>query len=535
MIQLTLWSVPPLLTAVICLFTLRETFRHRDLPGIHAIHWMTVAGLVWCLGQLAQSLLTEPSWKMLAHQVQYVGVAFVPMAWFCFSLSYARQQRDVTPRTLILTGIPAITFAGLALTNGWHGLFWISVVSVDAGSHIGLLPTAGPALAISAVWGLGLVFAGTAIIAFVLTSSVRYHRPLNALIAAPVITVLLHAFYYSPWNPWPWFDATPLGFVISSLMIRRALMRQGYTDIIPVIRQQVIEKLDDAVIILNRRGRIIDVNPAAIALLSPERSDILKRRAADVIEASTVELLLSGRDSHAELTVGTRAFHVRSTPLHGHTDGSARTALVFHDITERRDAELQLRAVQSKLQRLAYADCLTKLPNRRYFLRRLRQQGEHLKRYGGSISVLLLDLDHFKEINDTHGHAVGDRVLASVGKVLKQLRRATDVSARIGGEEFAVLLPETSGWGALNLAERVRLGIAKVSIADADGHPIQITASVGVATMSQVNSSSDWVLKQADDALYRAKQAGRNMVFCADSNPAAIAAAQQDAAPALGA
>ena len=125
------------------------------------------------------------------------------------------------------------------------------------------------------------------------------------------------------------------------------------------------------------------------------------------------------------------------------------------------------------------------------------------------------NLDHFKAVNDTHGHETGDRVLQTVAKVALRIKRLTDVAARLGGEEFAILLPETQKEGALHLAQRLREAIEEASTITGNGTPLQVTASVGVATITRNSKHLETILKQADNALYEAKEAGRNMVCVA--------------------
>jgi len=164
------------------------------------------------------------------------------------------------------------------------------------------------------------------------------------------------------------------------------------------------------------------------------------------------------------------------------------------------------------LERLAHTDFLTNLYNRRFFMQRLSEETERVKRGHQPMSVLLIDMDDFKTVNDTHGHDIGDRVLQVIASVTQEVKRISDVSARIGGEEFAMLLPDTDREGAIKLAQRLRRTINEQIIADAKGGPIQVTASIGVATMSHADHGIDHILTHADRALYRAKDAGRNRV-----------------------
>ena len=145
-------------------------------------------------------------------------------------------------------------------------------------------------------------------------------------------------------------------------------------------------------------------------------------------------------------------------------------------------------------------------------MERLEEEAERVSRHGSALSVLLFDLDHFKKVNDTYGHDAGDSVLKGVAAVAEDVKRITDVVARTGGEEFALVLPETGHDGAKKLANRLREAIEEMNVRTATGQQIKITASIGVATVSKIGKNVDVFLRDADLALYRAKDTGRNRV-----------------------
>ena len=168
-----------------------------------------------------------------------------------------------------------------------------------------------------------------------------------------------------------------------------------------------------------------------------------------------------------------------------------------------------------RAQRLAaITDGLTGLRSRRYFEEALGNESARADRYGQPLSMLLLDIDHFKKVNDTFGHNGGDRVLVEVTHRVQELVRPGDVVARYGGEEFAVLLPSTGPEQALEIAERVRRGVSAAPIAVAEGRLSRVTVSIGMAGMPGAGSTEELVLA-ADRALYAAKNAGRNQVAAA--------------------
>jgi diguanylate cyclase (GGDEF)-like protein len=194
-----------------------------------------------------------------------------------------------------------------------------------------------------------------------------------------------------------------------------------------------------------------------------------------------------------------RWFLGRVTPIGVEQGG----AVVSHlNITARKLMEFEL-------AKLASTDPLTGLPNRRYFLEAASREFEHIRRFGGSASVVMIDLDHFKALNDTYGHAAGDEALRSVTRACRL--RDTDVLARWGGEEFVALLPGTDEEGALIVAEKLRCAVSEEPI-EVGSTNITVTASLGVAQVWSHDKAIDEALGRADRALYTAKKAGRNRV-----------------------
>ncbi|GGQ82205.1 GGDEF domain-containing protein [Couchioplanes azureus] len=164
----------------------------------------------------------------------------------------------------------------------------------------------------------------------------------------------------------------------------------------------------------------------------------------------------------------------------------------------------------SQVHHLATVDGLTGIANRRHFFDAGRRELALARRRGTSLAAVMLDIDHFKKINDTYGHQVGDDVIRGVVARLRAESRETDVLGRYGGEEFAVLLPDI-GDGAVDAAERLRTAVAVAPIETAAG-PVAVTISVGVAHLAAADTEPDGLLARADESLYLAKQGGRNRV-----------------------
>jgi diguanylate cyclase (GGDEF)-like protein len=176
------------------------------------------------------------------------------------------------------------------------------------------------------------------------------------------------------------------------------------------------------------------------------------------------------------------------------------------------------------LSKKAMIDGLTGLWNRRYFDQRLKEELAYAQRQGGTLSCIMVDIDHFKLINDAHGHGFGDLVLKQMGDVLQRLSRSEDVPCRYGGEEFAVLARGSDAAMAMLFADRLRLGIAE-NTSNQGAISVSVTASLGISDLS---GGSEGLVNRADQALYQSKQDGRNRATAftaAQANASATAAA----------
>jgi diguanylate cyclase (GGDEF)-like protein/PAS domain S-box-containing protein len=272
---------------------------------------------------------------------------------------------------------------------------------------------------------------------------------------------------------------------------------------------------------VDRNGRCTFVNPAACEMVGYAREEILGRDShalfhycrADgsdypAAECPIFRTLADGIRRESEevfFRKNRRPFPVHMTVTPIHEGGSVVGAeVVFQDVAERK-------AMEGELLRLATTDPLTGLANRRHFREQMQLEMARVKRFEQPAALLMLDLDHFKLINDNHGHAAGDAVLEHFARVVGLRLRTTDLFGRLGGEEFAILLLGTGLEAAVAFADRLRNVVAETPAMTKTG-AISYTVSIGVADVSGSDELPDSVLARADDALYRAKAAGRNRV-----------------------
>lgn len=219
-----------------------------------------------------------------------------------------------------------------------------------------------------------------------------------------------------------------------------------------------------------------------------------------VVKEMQVKLSCASGDTvWAEINAGT----IKSLSSEG--EQFAGVVGVIADITERK-------RMMVEMCRLARTDCLTGLWNRGYFVELASQEIARCKRSGNDLSLLLVDVDHFKQVNDEYGHDIGDKVLVGVAETLRETLREVDVIARFGGEEFVVMLPDTGGVAAYKAATRICGAMREQVFAYEQNHPIQVTVSIGVTAYNDMENSLDALLKSADTAMYAAKHRGRDRV-----------------------
>lgn len=490
-------------------------WRRRTAPGGMSLCVAMSAMAVWAGTYAIHWVAPTPGSARFWLDATYFGVAVVPTALLAFTLEFTGRTDLLTRRNVtLLATIPALTLLVL-WTDDSHGLFY------------GGMRGDGSILA-GGIW-----FWAFAVYSYLLLV-IALGLLLNTALHAPRIyrrqSAVMIAGLLLPWagnivglagiSPLTDLDLTPFLFVASGCLFAIALFGFGLLDVVPIARNHLVERMSDGVIVLDEYHRVVDTNPAARALtgIGPELLGTVITQA----EGPWAELL--GEPSVGALSIEAtfphdtqRCVEIRMSALDIGGSSSAHLITV-RDITERKVIEEQLADYRAQLERALITDELTGIANRRRGMQRLEEEFARYRRKGDALSVIMLDLDDFKHINDTMGHAAGDVALAAAAARIRSATRTYDVVARVGGEEFMVVAPTTDQEQALALAERVREAVASEPVVRS-GREIPLTASLGVATATPDDLGADAVMHRADIALYDAKAAGKNRVWAACSEP----------------
>jgi len=268
-------------------------------------------------------------------------------------------------------------------------------------------------------------------------------------------------------------------------------------------------------IAITTQGKFQDVNGQLTEMLGYQRNDMIGQPVKDFIAPEDQDRVMAnirdGTESNIEHNMLRKDGSRVLVESHGQTivqGGVPIRLTAIRDITERKLFEVELK-------HRAHIDYLTGVNNRGYFMEQAELELSRAVRYGSPLSLYMLDIDFFKKVNDSHGHKVGDLVLIKLAEVCGQTLREVDIIGRLGGEEFAILLPETNQTKATEVAERLREAIAKAKVPLEGGLPLHFTVSIGVTSLVSKDDNLDVLLNHADKSLYEAKESGRNRVCVA--------------------
>ncbi|GKU25087.1 histidine kinase N-terminal 7TM domain-containing diguanylate cyclase [Clostridium folliculivorans] len=445
---------------------------------------------------------------MFWNQIQYIGIPFYPALWLLLSLIYTKTITTFNRNTFfIIFTVPILTFL-MQLTNPMHHLYYKSLMLKTTLGLNFLTFDKEP-------WYLFYCIYITLYFLISISCYVKNYRKVAdfersgykiMILASLLPFISFELILINPGNVSFNYVALILPFSFSLILI--ALFKYDFLALKTLARDVLFERSSDAMILIDNTSRLMDYNPAAAELFQ-ELDSSMKGKTIEFILGDQINLLkiLNTNDSSdIKISNGDSYgyFEVKTVTIKNDFGNIVGRLINLINITERKND-------QEALKILASTDALTNLYNRNRFMQLANLQMECSSDYNTGFTLLMIDIDHFKHINDTNGHAAGDAVLAYLGCEMKRYFRKTDIIGRLGGEEFAVILPSTSLDAANNITEFFCDMVSKEPII-CGNKPIYFTLSIGISVYDRRLKTFGEVLKLADEALYESKKNGRNRV-----------------------
>lgn len=525
--------------ALLALFLAVLLRRKYPAPGRNSMIWMLVMLAVWAFCYAMITISPSMEEKRIWLQLENIGILTVPVFWFLFTIQYAQFDKWLNKFTgALLFLIPAISLVFLFNPN-WFHLFYSSIHPVSENSGP-LVISRGPwyYVTLTQSYLLNLTGMGLLIWRFIQVKDI-FRKQIYVLIGAVLFPLLVNVFYQLAPRFIPDFsisiDLTPLAFIITAFLLSMGVFGLRLLDLVPIARYKVLEHIPEMVFVVDAGDRVLDANSVAQKNLGKPLDEIIGGDLIDVFREwpELVNRFLTKHETHEEIHVPgdpSRTLEITVSALYNRFNQLEGRIIVAHDISDRKWLEhdltyaneslknqlIEIEHLRLELQEQAIRDPLTNVYNRRFLMDVMERDLAQAARNENPTSVVILDIDFFKQFNDTYGHRCGDFVLQYITKFMGDRIRRGDVLCRYGGEEFVIFMPNAPIDVAYQRAESLRDELANAFI-EYEGLHLKTSFSAGVAGFPIHGSTSDTLLNAADKALYQAKNSGRNKVILYDS------------------
>jgi diguanylate cyclase (GGDEF)-like protein/PAS domain S-box-containing protein len=528
---LTPYALAQFIAAGVSVVTTILVWQRRSVRGGIALFLLFLAVSEWAFGNGLESAAVGRDLKILFSKIVYVGAQSAPVFLLLFALKFSGRVERIQP--ISVTGlflIPAL-IVSLAATNESHHLIWSGFAPGPSGSN-SLIYQHGPAFWIGLTYIYILVSFSTALLAVSAVKSQKIYRiqSLTLLLASIMPWVGTFLYLLKP-NPFPGLELISISFVFTELFLLIGIARGNLMDYIPVAHELVFKNIDEGVVIFDEKQRIVDLNPAAARLLQleflqlidhPQKSDEeFSRMIQPFLDKEKTNRFEAVSPYNSEVWL-----NICVSPLRNERSLFLGWVAICEDITLRKNAEDELRRInqalgtqlddisklEDQLREQIKRDTLTGVYNRGYLEEVLKHEISKAQINQTCLSLMMLDVDDFKIINDTFGHKAGDVVVIELGRFLKDKTRENDCVSRYGGDEFVLILPGMDNEDARQRAEILcqEIHALKFSIPNLD---LPVTVSIGLSTYPKDGKTNDELLSAVDAALYHAKQSGKDCIF----------------------
>ena len=481
-------------------------FSHRKARGATSFAIFSLLITIWSFTYTFSILSLTPQEKFFWIIMRNIGLFGFPVAWLFFAIGYTGRRRWIKKRFIAYACILPLASLAISATNDLHGLYYSSAVYERNGIFMNMDVTFGVWFWIQSFVSYLFIVIGFALMIIDFYKSAQlYRRQTRFILAGLSFSVLINIAYVFILENYTPIDITPVGFSVSAVLVAYGLFYGRTFDLIPITHRVLVQSMQDALVVLDDRDRIIEINPSAEMLFAQKQRKVIGKHAADLF-ARIPDIKDNFYASRREVSIKESKFDMRVNTVCNDQEMILGRMILLRDITE----EVKL---LEEIQELATIDSLTGINNRRHFFELANIELARKSRKMYPVSLIMMDVDHFKEINDTYGHVAGDRMLHLVAQLCKQNVRRYDIVGRYGGEEFVILMPAADEGCAEKVAKRICDRVEEAYIEDEETK-IRVTVSLGVACMenSDTDISLESLIMRADQALYAAKADGRNQV-----------------------
>jgi len=461
---------------------------------------MCLAVSIYVIGYVFELQSDNIDQITFALKAEYFGAPLMSGFWLLLSFKFYYKKQIPLKTTVLIMTLPAITLF-LSVTNEYHHLIYTKIDAFEYDGYLLSLLTRGPWYYVNIGYAyFAQLFGMTVFFKTWREKKYRYKTQAFWMFWGSIWPGLVNMIYIAGLSPLD-LDLTPFGLSISAVFFYIAIFRHGFLELQEIVKDVTFLGISEGILVIDTKNRLIDFNKASC--------EIFKWLGRDQIGLSIETFpdgnrLLEYSDKNLfELNINDRYYEFRKTSLnYNNTDLGA--VYFIQDITSQKE-------IIKNLHDIACYDSLTEIYNRRMIMEEMERQLDHMKRYGNCLSVLMIDIDHFKLVNDQYGHQSGDEVLKILASSCRQKIRNTDIIGRYGGEEFLIILPEANEENAFLVAENIRSFIEQYEFS-LRNQKISITVSIGIKTVFRHGENLDveQIIKCADDALYHAKNNGRN-------------------------
>lgn len=498
------YSIIQLASSILAVAVFIAAMRLWKTPRAKYFIFLCLAISLYAIGYFFELGAHSLEGAYVAERVQYLGIPFIGPLFYLFIRDYTRRGPPGVWRVAALFVLPCLT---MVFANGWPDItLYFADISFIGGGHPQLVVGRGPFFYVDIVYSFSLIaLAAVEVLRYFPRRNAAEKRQRIMFVLAAILPVLSMAILVPDVVHIP-MDVGSGVLSVSALILLFYVVSRRLQDWLPYARERVVESMQDGFVLIDSQDCFLDANRVARGYFP-----VLEKMPAGTPLAGVEGFPLALLADKAELPEyvvhteeGERVLRVSLT--HADTGlGTHYVCVMLYDVTE-------LHRLMGQLQEVATHDSLTDLLNRGTFFYFAQRDFELASRAGQAVSVLMLDIDFFKNVNDRHGHQCGDDVLRQVAAILTERLRHTDICGRYGGEEFCVFLPAAGAEAATMVADIIRRAVAAHTF-ECDGEGFHVTVSIGVAQYTGgAHKHLDALISDADNALYSAKRGGRNRV-----------------------